>query len=251
MSSPRDPDVILATWLDEQAIPLPPETHRAIEVGIRSIPQRRQPSWPLRRLTLMPNPLRLAAMAIVVVVVASGAYLFLRPISQSSMGGGPASPSPAPSASARIDPSSWVPYTSTTYGFSLRHQPDWSPFDETNRVFFSGGASWGTGISVGRYVNADGLEPQAWMDANCDRTNAFTANRPDDSKGAVPCGKPLDNWTNTSIDGHEAFQSDSPDNCCLDVVAFVDDKVYLVTGWHNATELTLFNAFLSTITLQP
>ena len=36
MSARRDPDTTIAAWLDENAIPLPSETRRAIDVGPRA-----------------------------------------------------------------------------------------------------------------------------------------------------------------------------------------------------------------------
>ena len=45
MITPRDPDAILGAWLDENRIPLPTETRRAIEVGVRATPQRRYRRW--------------------------------------------------------------------------------------------------------------------------------------------------------------------------------------------------------------
>jgi hypothetical protein len=247
MTYQREPDAILGAWLDENAVPLPSETRHAIDVGIRSIPQRRQPSWLPRRLLPMPYPLRLAAMAIVVIAVASGAFLLLRPGADLGVGG-PGDASPTPSASGSDAP--WTSYTSPDLGFTLSHPPDWSPFPEGDRVFFSGAADWGTGISVGRYDG--GLEPDAWLAANCGRTNAFTANRPDESEGLVPCNVPIAEWTTTTVDGFDGFEGESPDGCCRDLVVFTEDAVYVITGWHNAAyDMALFDAFVATIDIHP
>jgi hypothetical protein len=252
MRYPRDPDVILGAWLDENLIPLPTETRRAIDVDIRTIPQRRRPIWlPWRYLT-MSTPLRLAATALAVVVVAFGAFVFLRPAPGGVGTTPPASDaSPTPSPSTGADTTSWTPYTSTEYGFELRHPPEWSAFPETNRIWFSGGAEWATGATVGRYLDPD-RDPDSWLQEHCGRTNAFTGNRPDDSDGAVACSRPLAEWTTTEVDGHEAKLARSPDECCTDVLVFVDDHVYVITGWDVVWEdETFLNAFLSTIRLMP
>ena len=50
MNTPRLPDDLLAVWIDENNVTLPPATRRAIEVGIGTVRQRRRPMWlPSRR----------------------------------------------------------------------------------------------------------------------------------------------------------------------------------------------------------
>ena len=63
MNLMRDPDALIAAWLDENALPLPTETRRAIAVDVRTTPQRQRPIWPLRRYPFMITPLRIAAVA--------------------------------------------------------------------------------------------------------------------------------------------------------------------------------------------
>jgi hypothetical protein len=253
VSAQRDPDVVLAAWLDENAIPLPAETRHAIETAIRTIPQRRRPMGLPWRSTHMLTPLRLAAATALVVVVAVGALLVFRPTDLPGVGAPSPSPSPSASVAASLDPSTWTEYTSTEYGFTVKHPPDWAPWPEQNRIFFSGGADWGTGISVGRYPMGDASTPDAWLEANCGRAFAFAGTKPDPADGLVGC-ELMDGaaWAATTVDGHDAVDGSSSDNCCRDTVVFAEDQVYVITGWHNvAYDRPLFDAFVETLTLQP
>ncbi|MBF8289073.1 MAG: hypothetical protein HW391_41 [Chloroflexi bacterium] len=78
MNIPRDPDTVLAAWLEDGPLELPRETRQAIAVGIRTVPRRRpgvgwpfgdarlgQPNAGLRRLSVA-----LGSAAVVVVVAA-------------------------------------------------------------------------------------------------------------------------------------------------------------------------------------
>src|SRR3990172_1564770 len=47
MNIPRDPDTVLAAWLEDGPLELPRETRHAIAVGIRTVPRRRPGvGWP-------------------------------------------------------------------------------------------------------------------------------------------------------------------------------------------------------------
>jgi hypothetical protein len=93
MSTSRPPDDLLAAWLDENNIPLPAATRRAIEVGIGTVRQRRGPIWlPSRRFTDMNSFAKLAIAAAAVVVIAVAGTQFL-PRSETS--GGQPSPTAA------------------------------------------------------------------------------------------------------------------------------------------------------------
>ena len=108
MNTRTNPDDTLAAWLDTNNVPLPAPTRRAIEVGIRTVHQRRRPIWLPRRIesmsTAVPAPAvrGLAAMVAVAVVVGIGVFAFFGP--RFSGVGPPASPSPtaspAPTASS-------------------------------------------------------------------------------------------------------------------------------------------------------
>lgn len=250
MNVHRDPDAVLAAWLDENAIPLPLETRRAIGVAIETTPQRRRSERLLRRFTLMPYPLRFAAMAIVVLVVASGAFIFLRPSTDSGAGNPGASPTPTASESTAPDTSTWTSYTSPDAGFSASHPADWGAFPREVETFFSGGEAWTSGIAVARYPAA-GLDQEVWLAANCGIRNGTYGNTAD-AITLVPCDPPLADWTATQVDGRDALQSYTPDGCCLDTLVFADDQVYVITTTSSITaDRPLIDAFLSTLTLDP
>jgi hypothetical protein len=96
MNTPRPPDDLLAVWLDENNVPLPAATRRAIGVGIGTVRQRRRPIWlPSRRFTDMDSfaGLTIAAAAVFVIVVAGIQFL-----PRSGTSGGQPSPTAAPTA---------------------------------------------------------------------------------------------------------------------------------------------------------
>jgi hypothetical protein len=102
MNTPRPPDDLLAVWLDENNVPLPAATRRAIGVGIGTVRQRRRPIWlPSRRFTDMNSfaKLAIAAAAVVVVVVAGIQFL-----PRSGTSGGQPSPTAAPTATPAFAP---------------------------------------------------------------------------------------------------------------------------------------------------
>ena len=97
MTVKRDPDAILAAWLEEGPTALPEPTRRAIAVNTRTTSQRRRPFWMPRGRPLMNIYARWAVAAIAVVLAIGGAAYFLAPAG--GQFGGTPSASPAPSAS--------------------------------------------------------------------------------------------------------------------------------------------------------
>jgi len=96
MNTPRPPDDLLAVWLDENNVPLPAATRRAIGVGIGTVRQRRRPIWlPSRRFTDMNSFAKLAIAAAAVVVIAVAGIQFLP---RSGTSGGQPSPTPTHTA---------------------------------------------------------------------------------------------------------------------------------------------------------
>ena len=79
MNVQRDPDAILAAWLDEGPTRLPEPTRRAIAVNTRTTTQRRRPVWMPPRRPLMNTYARWAVAAIAVVLAIGGAAYFLAP----------------------------------------------------------------------------------------------------------------------------------------------------------------------------
>jgi hypothetical protein len=234
MITPRDPDAILGAWLDENRIPLPTETRRAIEVGVRATPQRRYRRW-LPQLSMRLTPAARLALVGAAILALVGMLIV--------SGIGRSGPTPMP---AEGPP--WTAYTSPTQGFTVQHLPEWKAFPEANRTWFSGDTTWASGVYVGRYP-MDATSPAAWIESHCGRVADLGINKPDEADGLVRCNAPLDTWTATTLDGHAAFTT-YDEMATRDIVAFVDDHVYLVTAWANAAhDEALFDRFASTVRL--
>jgi hypothetical protein len=98
MNARRDPDQILAAWLEEGANELPASTRRAIAAGVRTTDQARgRFGWPARRndMTRFQNFGALAAVAIVAMVGVVAVVAVNRP---GTGPGGVTAPSPTASA---------------------------------------------------------------------------------------------------------------------------------------------------------
>src|SRR5262245_1164926 len=98
MNGQRDPDAILATWLEDGPTRLPDATRRAIAVSTATTHQARRPTWSSWRYPFMNSYAKLATAAVIVVVVGAAGLALLGP-GMTGLGGrvGP-SPSPSPSA---------------------------------------------------------------------------------------------------------------------------------------------------------
>ena len=100
MTVRRDPDAILAAWLDEGPTGLPDSSRRAIAVNTRTTTQRRRLLWMPWRKPSMNIYARWAVAALAIVVAVGGALYVLAP-GGSQVGGPPSqTASPAPSRSA-------------------------------------------------------------------------------------------------------------------------------------------------------
>lgn len=107
MTTPRDPDEILAAWLDEGPTRLPDQTRRAISVALPTTPQRRR-GWSVPWRTQPMNQTTKFALGLVAVVaIAAGGLYLTRPATAPAVGGqaspsptAPPTPSSAPSAGA-------------------------------------------------------------------------------------------------------------------------------------------------------
>ena len=96
MNVQRDPDAILAAWLEEGPTGLPEPTRRAIAVNTRTTTQRRHPIWMPQRRPTMNTYARWAVAAIAIVVAVGGTAYFLAPAG----GGVGGTPTTTPSSSA-------------------------------------------------------------------------------------------------------------------------------------------------------
>jgi hypothetical protein len=98
MSVQRDPDAILAAWLDEGPTGLPEPSRRAIAVNTRTTTQRRRPLWMPWRKPVMNTYARWAVAALAIVIAVGGAAYLLGP------GGSQVGGKPTPNASAPATP---------------------------------------------------------------------------------------------------------------------------------------------------
>lgn len=128
MNINRDPEVVMAAWLDDGPAQLPTDTRQAIAVGIRSVPRRRPGfSWPFGndrplRPTLDLQRLAVAIGAVAVIAVAALALNFsalpgvggLPTQSPTASATNPAAATQPPNASPSLSPASPIPSLETT-----------------------------------------------------------------------------------------------------------------------------------------
>jgi hypothetical protein len=146
MTVRRDPDAILAAWLDEGPVRLPEASRRAIAVTTRTTHQSRRPRWLPWRFPTMNGMSRFALAAVAVVAVALGGLYLFNPAPQGGTGGPPATPSPAatpepsssPSATAR--PALTGSYTSAIHGISISYPAGWT-IEAATQAWTSGSSS--------------------------------------------------------------------------------------------------------------
>jgi hypothetical protein len=273
MSTPRDPDAILAAWLEEGPTALPEPTRRAIAVATRTTNRSRRPFWMPQRRPIMNSYARLAVAALTIVVVIGGAIYLFAP--RAGVGVGPPAtaapsltPSAAPSASQSasstalppLDTTGWTTYTSARYGFSIGHPAAWTllpsdrayafPADATHCCPPPGTETFQTpagdlGVSTWSVAVTPGTTAESWMKAYC-------------LKNTTPCNDIPGQAIAVSMDGHAgslvAFTND------VQAFTLVGDRMYVVAAWRpdkDATVLAytsgtrLVESFLSTIHLLP
>jgi hypothetical protein len=140
MTTPRDPDAIIAAWLDEGPTDLPSTTRRAILTALPPIPQaRRGPFAPWRSLT-MTRYSNALLVALVLVAAGGAGYALLGQARPDGVGGAPApsqvasTPNPEPSVtSTTID-------RSVEDGYLMTIPSTWHYRVVPNGLFFSAAA---------------------------------------------------------------------------------------------------------------
>jgi hypothetical protein len=129
----RDPDSVLAAWLDDGPLDLPDATRRAILTSLPTTPQARRGRLAPWRLPHM-NMFARGAAVLVVAVAAIGALTLLAG-PQGGLGGPFATPTPTPtstpssvptaSPSAPPLPTLDATFVSPTYGYQVRYPTGW------------------------------------------------------------------------------------------------------------------------------
>jgi len=199
-TSPRNPDAILAAWLEEGPNRLPETTRRAIAVGLRSSRQTRRALRVPWRSNLTYPFARIAVAAAAIVIVAGGAFYLLSPSNEGVLGPPPtASRSPsvaptlAPSATpgASVSPGAWKSFTSRRFQYRLEVPAGWVhslPVDDLPDDLFPGEEAqfadrWDEPVLRTPYVVVSVFQPGRgsiadWMErrlsqliADCDASN--------------------------------------------------------------------------------
>jgi hypothetical protein len=274
MNIKRDPDAILAAWLDEGPHRLPEPTRRAIAVSTRNIRQSRLPDWLPWRAPNMNGMTRTALAAVAVVAVVVGGLFVLRSGTDESGGvGGPASAvpsvSPAPSASplpsASPAPStSAIPeppvgamtqaFTSPTFGYSIQYPAGWTVTPTTGQGPTPGGADDFVSAAGGWYLRAlsvavpDGVVVDDWIIQTLQHS---------DDPGCMPR---RDTMESVTVDGHEGRLlgfCGVPPAPQIEATVVVDKRAYLFTLFDGREAASaeaarpLFDAFMATVKLDP
>ena len=115
MTTPRDPETVVAAWLDEGPTELPEPNRRAITTAIHSITQRRRGFGSPWRDPFMTGYTRLALTAAAVVVAALGGIYLLSPGPWGVGIGGPG-PTPTPTSTPTLGTAEFGTVTLTDEG---------------------------------------------------------------------------------------------------------------------------------------
>jgi hypothetical protein len=267
MTLRRDPDAILAAWLEEGPHVLPESTRRGIEVTTRTTNQARRLPWLPWRATHVNGMTRVALAAAAVAAIAVGGLVLLRPGSDESGVGGPRSPVPSASGSASPSiPAMTQSFTSEKYGYSVRYPADWRVEPATTLWF---PPDWGASGSDLRELDefvpvgdlelfraASALAPDAalvddWIAQFITMSNVAECNPPRETLEQVVIGGEA---------GRLRGFCGNPPATEIEATVVVGRRVYVFTlfngggegsGAIEADERALFDAFTSTIELHP
>jgi hypothetical protein len=265
MTTQRDPETILAAWLDEGPTDLPDATRRAILTALPTTSQARRGLFAPRSYFEMNTYTRLAAVALVAVVAVGGAlYLFGQGPGAGGQGGSPTaspvtpSPTVAPnSPTPTVDTTSWVPFTSAFYGFSVRHPAGWTVTPGSGHWSLTNQPDAATDIladptgpmlvccHVPNFMGYEapvpaGMTPQAFIAAYAPVVNASA------------CYPPPSAIVQATVDGHPA---EIAYGGCVSQYFFAEATVVIGNRvWFfdlHGPDRSLILSFLSTVTIDP
>jgi hypothetical protein len=270
MTERRDPDAILAAWLDEGPTDLPDATRRAVLAALPTTTQARRGPLAPWRLFQMNSTARLAVGALVAVIAVSGALYLFGPRPSTGPGGAPTptiapslttAPSPTTAPAATLDTAAWTTYTSTRYGFTIGHPADWPVIPSNHNWAFpadatdfppSGGETFHSpagdvAVSAWSVAVAPGTTITSWLQTYCP---AAESDSPCSSLGSSTIG--------TSMDGHAGslvrYKEDTQ------AYILIGNRLYIVGCWRPESDPTvapyggatrLLNGYLSTMHLLP
>ncbi len=206
MTAPRDPDAILAAWLEEGPVALPEATKRSIAVTTRTTHRSRRSTWMPWRFPTVNATIRLVLAGAAVLALAIAGVYVLNPGPDGPSVGGPPSASVAPSPSPEtpaspsaslvtggpLDTADWIEYSSARYDLTISHPADWtvrpatrdwtlevdaadwlsvaqeSIIDPPQKVRVS---AWSVATDADAALDADGvIDVEAWVEAYCQKS---------------------------------------------------------------------------------
>ena len=261
--STRDPETILAAWLDEGPRDLPDATRRAILTAIPTTQQARRGLLAPWRFLPMNSTARLAIAALVAVIAVGGALYLFAP--RSGVGGGP-SPTPSPAtttpAPTTVDTTSWTTFGSPRFGVSFKVPPGWTttaasapwiwqPHDPGPAVADTVRASDNAGFTVASEKIPAGMTDDAWW---ADYLSVDTSTLP---AGCFP--KTKSGYRVTTVDGHPAYVHGEVAACNFsEAIVLVGGRAYELDAQPNLDTVVgkvfdpaLFDAWLATVKFDP
>lgn len=257
-------DRATSQWLGAGSDHTPERALEAVLFAIRTTPQERHlpRPWGTRP---MPYGLPVVAAIAVLAVLGISTLTVVNPGLGPSGGGAlPATPSPSPSASPTqgpIDTSSWIPFVSGRYGFSIAHPDDWEPNRAARDWAFPADAlaavpgsatelfesttnpdTLGVWVAAWSVQVAPGTMAAEWIADYC----------------SYKCRSGREQTVPATLDGHAGLLL--PSGGEVHAFFLVDDRMYVVALWRPADGLSvmpygggrrLVEAFLSTVRLLP
>jgi len=271
MSQPRDPDTIIATWLDDGPVDLPAETRRAIAVGLRTQPRA-------GRMAILGgssmSPINRLAAAAAIVIAVGGLSVFVlanrggggagaTPPPSASTAASAATPSVSPSPSPSIAPSpsistvGWVTFSSNRYRYDIKIPALWTANAKQST------RQWSLAVDQYDWLTsaADSFGPDPHVTVFGADVPAGTSNDAwiasyygPDAKGAPdPCQHVPVDLATKQVDEHPvAFWNELGAGDCegTDGFVFIGNRVY-VFFIGRAGQEQLFEALMSTVTFRP
>jgi len=245
MTQPRDPDAIIAAWLDDGPIDLPADTRRAIVVGLRTQPRAR-PVAILRGLPIMNSINRLAAAAAIVLVV-GGLSIFA--LSNRNSGGPGALPSSSPGASVvpsasvaptpsptpgPLDTATWKTYVSNRYGFSIAHPAGWAEVPADHDWALPADADWLNTAAESFKAPGEAVRVSAWSVSIhpaelLDRPTLTWIANAYCPLNTTPCDRLESRTVAVTMDGHPGSLVQFADD--TQAFVLVGDRMYVVAVW--------------------